>query len=73
MIRKSVKRFSEKIMLNQGAEARWRFNQISSRFGEALPSGGPAWQGKNLLFLPPRTAKSGYSVSNMPYSWAWIC
>jgi len=26
MIRKSVKRFSEKIMLNQDPEARWRFN-----------------------------------------------
>src|SRR5579872_555251 len=32
MIRKSVKRFSEKIMLNQIIKARWRFNQISSRF-----------------------------------------
>src|SRR5687768_5543513 len=32
MIRKSGHRFSEKIMLKQGAKARWRFNQIPSRF-----------------------------------------
>ncbi|WP_459966100.1 DUF7092 domain-containing protein, partial [Mycoplasmoides pneumoniae] len=32
MIRKSAKRFSEKIMRKQGAKARWRFNPISSRF-----------------------------------------
>jgi hypothetical protein len=28
MIRKSVQRFSEKIMLNQGTKARWRFNHL---------------------------------------------
>jgi len=33
MIRKSVQRFSEKIMLNQRPRARWRFNLISSRSG----------------------------------------
>jgi len=27
-----VKRFSEKIMRKQRIKARWRFNQISSRF-----------------------------------------
>jgi hypothetical protein len=32
MIRKSVKRLSEKIMLNQKPEARWRFNLTPSRF-----------------------------------------
>jgi len=32
-IRKSVQRFSEKIMLNQRPRARWRFNLISSRSG----------------------------------------
>jgi len=31
MIRKSAKRFSEKIMLNQKPRARWWFNFISSR------------------------------------------
>jgi hypothetical protein len=33
MIRKSVQRFSEKIVLNQRPKARWRFNLISSRSG----------------------------------------
>ncbi|WP_210200103.1 hypothetical protein, partial [Bradyrhizobium sp. ARR65] len=32
MIRKSVKRFSEKIMLKQESKARWRFDLIPSRF-----------------------------------------
>jgi len=32
MIRKSVKRFSEKIILNQRPKARWWFNLFSSRF-----------------------------------------
>jgi hypothetical protein len=32
MIRKSAKRFSERIMHNQPAKARWRFNLILSRF-----------------------------------------
>jgi pimeloyl-ACP methyl ester carboxylesterase len=32
MIRKSVQRFSEKIMLNQKPKARWRFILIPSRF-----------------------------------------
>jgi hypothetical protein len=32
MIRKSVQRFSEKIMLNQRAKARWRFDLKPSRF-----------------------------------------
>jgi hypothetical protein len=32
MIRKSVQRFSEKIMLNQRSKARWRFDLIPSRF-----------------------------------------
>jgi hypothetical protein len=36
MIRKSVKRFSEKIMLKQEAKARWRFNWISSRFRQKV-------------------------------------
>jgi hypothetical protein len=35
MIRTSVQRFSEKIMLEQEAKARWRFNQIPSRFSAA--------------------------------------
>ena len=39
MIRKSVQRFSEKIMLNQKPKARWRFNPISSRFGRANERG----------------------------------
>jgi hypothetical protein len=33
MIRKSVRRFSEKIMPNQELKARRPFDQISSRFG----------------------------------------
>jgi hypothetical protein len=33
MIRKSVKRFSEKIMLKHEAKARWRFSRIPSRSG----------------------------------------
>ena len=33
MIRKSVERFSEKIMLNQESRARWRFIRIPSRSG----------------------------------------
>jgi hypothetical protein len=36
MIRKSVQRFSEKIMLNQEARARWRFIQIPSRSSERV-------------------------------------
>jgi hypothetical protein len=32
MIRKSVQRFSEKIMLNQTAKVRWRFDLKPSRF-----------------------------------------
>jgi hypothetical protein len=35
MIRKSVSRFSEKIMLNQKPRARWRFDPIPSRSGFA--------------------------------------
>jgi hypothetical protein len=40
MIRKSGHRFSEKIMLKQAAKARWRFNQIPSRFNliAAMPA-----------------------------------
>src|SRR3954454_534125 len=36
MIPKSVQRFSEKIMLKQGAKAGWRFEEKSSRFSRAL-------------------------------------
>jgi hypothetical protein len=40
MIRKSVKRFSDKIMPEQEAKARWRFIRKSSRFsGIASPVG----------------------------------
>jgi hypothetical protein len=35
MIRKSVKRFSEKIMLNQKAQSAMTVQPISSRFGRA--------------------------------------
>jgi hypothetical protein len=45
MIRKSVQRFSEKIMLNQKPKARWRFNPMSSRFSACLegpPRGSPS-------------------------------
>src|SRR5262249_7242180 len=50
MIRKSVQRFSEKIMLNQRAKARWRFNQIPSRFSPRRMRGiSPRVQARKMI------------------------
>jgi hypothetical protein len=62
MIRKSGYRFSEKIMLDQKPKARWRFNQIPSRFGGSRTAfiakvrGAPDRDASSGFTKPPRSA-----------------
>jgi hypothetical protein len=60
MIRKSVQRFSEKIMLNQKPKARWWFNLIPSRFRrKRLKNKG--WEAQKRLYSRPLERRLAFS------------
>src|SRR5579864_8938058 len=60
MIRKSAKRFSEKIMLKQQAQARWRFaRQSHSRFSVALADKKSAPGNRGAFLVSEIGSRSG--------------